>query len=292
MLSTDGVDVTAALNWAGEVVIGPFTDVRELAGGRTSTMLSLTSRAGRHGVLRLMTREPWRSYGHSLTTREREIQQMLVSTPVPAPRSLALDADGRDCGHPAHLMSRLPGGVDLNRVDAVSLVRLADQLATIHDVAPTMEVRAYQSWASEAKHVAPPWTTDPRLWEEAFALLRTDPPAYEPCFIHRDFQLGNVLWDEGGISGVVDWVETSIGPAWLDVAHCCTNIAIGHGTETAEAFASAYVERTGRQPQPYFDVMDVVGFLPPPGVEGFFTEATQLSRMEEWLRSVMGRVTG
>ena len=127
------------------------------------------------------------------------------------------------------------------------------------------------------------------MWEEAFAVLRTDPPDHQPCFIHRDFQLRNVLWSEGHITGVVDWVETSIGPAWLDVGHCCTNIAIGHGSDTADAFAAAYVDRTGREPQPYFELMDIVGFLPPPGREGFINDEKEQRRLEERLRVVMRR---
>ncbi|MGK2876392.1 MAG: phosphotransferase family protein [Nocardioides sp.] len=238
-----------------------------------------------------MTREPWRSHGPALTTRECEVQQMLAHTSVRAPRSRALDADGRACGFPAHLMSRLDGQVDLERIDEVSLYRLAHVLASIHEVSPSIEVRAYQSWAWEAKYVVPPWATDPALWLDAFALLRTDAPEYEPCFIHRDFQARNVLWQDGQISGVVDWVETSMGPAWLDVAHCCTNIAVLHGSETADRFAAAYVARTGREPQHYFDVMDIVGFLPPPGKEGFIKATDERRRLEQRLSSVMRRAT-
>lgn len=80
-------------------------------------MLALTTGAGDELVLRLMTREPWRSHGAGLTTRESEVQQMLAPTTVPAPRSRALDAHGRACGFPGHLMSLLPGQVDLDRVD-------------------------------------------------------------------------------------------------------------------------------------------------------------------------------
>ena len=164
-------------------------------------------------------------------------------------------------------------------------------LATIHEVSPTIEVRSYQSWAWEAKYVVPPWAIDAALWEETFALLRTEVPDYAPCFIHRDFQPRNVLWLDGRISGVVDWVETSMGPAWLDVAHCCTNIAIVHGSETAERFAAAFVARTGREAQHYFDVMDMVGFLPPPGKEGFIKATDERRRLEERLSSVMRRLT-
>ena len=99
-----------------------------------------------------------------------------------------------------------------------------------------------------------------------------------------------MLWLDGRVSGVVDWVETSMGPAWLDVAHCCTTIAITHGTETADRFADVYVARTGREPQHYFDVMDIVGFLPPPGKEGFITATSERRRLEDRLASVMRRV--
>lgn len=46
-------------------------------------------------------------------------------------------------------------------------------------------------------------------------VIRQEPPAYEGCFLHRDFHPGNVLFRGTGedcrISGVVDWVETSCG---------------------------------------------------------------------------------
>jgi aminoglycoside phosphotransferase (APT) family kinase protein len=288
VLTVDDPDLTAPLAWAAEV-LGPLVGVRELTGGWTSTMLALASESG-YGVLRLVTREPWRTHGSALTTRESAVQRMLSGTAVPAPRSLALDPDGRTCGHPAHLMTLLPGAVDTDRVDAISLGRLADLLATVHATTPTIDVRTYQSWAWEAKFVVPRWAADPGVWEEAFAVLRSDPPRYEPCFIHRDFQPRNVLWVDDHVSGVVDWVETSIGPPWLDVAHCCTNLAVAHGTDVADRFAAAYVDRTGREPQPYFDVMDIVGFLPPPGRTGFVTAEDECRRLEQRLRSVLDRM--
>ena len=186
-------------------------------------------------------------------------------------------------------MTRLPGAVRSVRPGAEELERLAEVLAGIHAVAPTIEVRAYQSWALEEKYVVPPWAIDAGLWEAAFDLLRTEPPAYDPTFLHRDFQPRNALWVDGGISGVVDWVETSIGPAWLDVAHCASNLAIAHGAEVAEGFTEQYARRTGRERQPHVEVMDLVGFLPPPGRPGFLTLPREQVRAEGWLRWVMGQ---
>lgn len=97
-----------------------------------------------------------------------------------------------------------------------------------------------------------------------------------------------MLWLGERITGVVDWVETSIGPAWLDVAHCATNLAIVHGNDAADRFGAAYTDRTGREPEPYFDVMDIVGFLPPPGRVGFFDDGgMENRRLEDRLGAVM-----
>lgn len=42
------------------------------------------------------------------------------------------------------------------------------------------------------------------------------------------------------ISGVVDWVETSWGPADLDVAHCSTALAPLHGVPAGMSLAGEY----------------------------------------------------
>ena len=96
-----------------------------------------------------------------------------------------------------------------------------------------------------------------------------------------------MLWTGPDITGVVDWVETSWGPAWLDVAHFRTNLVLTHGTEVADRFAATYTRLTGREPQPYFDVMDIVGLLPSPGRVPFVSDPAQQRRLEEHLVTVL-----
>ena len=90
---TDEPDA-AAIAWAGQVVGRPVTGVTQLTGGMTSRMLRLSHDTGDDTVLRLITEEPWRRHGAELARREAETQQSLAASPVPAPHSLALDADG------------------------------------------------------------------------------------------------------------------------------------------------------------------------------------------------------
>ena len=276
-----------ALAWAAERLGDPIDEVVTLSGGWTSTMLALTTAAGDHAVLRLMTNEPWRTHGAELTTREHETQLLLADTDIPAPRSIALDAAGESTGEAGHLMTLVPGAVDLERTEDDDLGVLARALASIHAVRPEHQPRTYQSWAWSAKYVVPDWSREPAAWKRAFEILEEDPPSSEEVFLHRDFQSRNVLWTGAVITGVVDWVETSWGPAWLDVAHCRTNLAILHGTEVADRFGAAYRRLTGREAVPYFDVVDIVGFLPPPGRRAFVTDPDDQRRLEEHLLTVL-----
>ncbi|MGZ4533974.1 MAG: phosphotransferase family protein [Nocardioidaceae bacterium] len=258
-----------AVAWAAQAWGRTVHDVSRLSGGWTSTMLGLTATDGARAVLRLMTKEPWRRHAPGLLTRESEVQRQLAGTGIPAPTSLAVDPDGTHAGVPAHLMSRLPGCLELARQEDDLLARLAGLLTAIHAHDPGADrPRAYQSWAPAAKRVVPGWARHPELWREAFAELERPAPPYQARFLHRDFHLGNVLWQDGEVSGVVDWVETSWGPAELDVAHASTYLAMLHGPGTAARFAAAYRAQAGMaeaaSAQRYWAVMDVVGYLPDP----------------------------
>ena len=275
-------DIDRALAWAGEALGATVVGHVPLAGGLTSTMLALRDDSGGETVLRLMTNEPWRAHGAELTTRERAAQVFLADTAVPAPTSLGLDAAGGSTGVAAHLMSRLPGA-PLRDVDDSVLAAMADVLATIHGLRPAEPFRLFQSWAWEAKWVVPAWTRRPESWRRAFELLAGAQPHYEPTLLHRDFGHHNLLWRDGAITGVVDWVETSTGPAWLDAGHAATNLAVKFGTEPAVAFVRHWAVTTETAVEPYWLVMDAVGFLPPPGRQSMFGDPAELERLDAWL---------
>jgi hypothetical protein len=122
-------------------------------------------------------------------------------------------------------------------------------------------------------------------------VLANPAPAYEPTFLHRDFGHRNLLWSGGAISGVVDWVETSTGPAWLDAAHAASNLAVMHDHESAQAFLDAYAAVAAGPADPYWLVMDAVGYLPPPGRPPMFGRAEQLERLDDWLAQVVAQVS-
>ncbi|MEV7732869.1 alpha/beta fold hydrolase [Streptomyces sp. NPDC088921] len=223
-------------------------DSRRLAGGWSSQMRRLTLDDGTALVQRTFVKPFFRHHGPGLLAREASVLALLAGHEgIPAPRLVAVDATAEHCDHPTLLMSALPGRV---RVDEDDLDRrldlLAAQLVRVHGVVPTERPRTYQAWTSPERAR----TQDGPLWERAVEVIRRDPPPYEGCFLHRDFHPGNVLFTGAGpglrITGVVDWVETSWGPADLDVAHCSTALALLHGPAYGLEFRERYEARGGR----------------------------------------------
>ena len=75
-----------------------------------------------------------------------------------------------------------------------------------------------------------------------------------------------MLWSNGRVSGVVDWVNGCRGPAGIDVAWCRHNLANLHGVSVADDFLAAYIAAAGSdfRYEPYWDLMSVVELLPGP----------------------------
>ncbi|MBT2370415.1 aminoglycoside phosphotransferase family protein [Streptomyces sp. ISL-10] len=252
-------------------------DVARLRGGWTSEMrrLGICGPGGRRSlVLRSFVKPFFVRHAEGLLTREAAVLRLLGDTDVPAATLVAVDATAQYCDHPSLLMSLLPGTVRLGDEGADQRADLlARQLLRIHrlPVAAKARPRTYQAWTSPERVSPPEDTQQPELWQRAVDVIRREPPDYRACFLHRDFHPGNVLFTGNGnglqISGVVDWVETSWGPADLDVAHCSTALALLHGVPTGMHFSDKYVAAGGtlaedRAAHLYWRLLDALPFAP------------------------------
>ncbi|MGW6403823.1 phosphotransferase family protein [Streptomyces sp. NPDC055134] len=252
-------------------------EVTRLRGGWTSEMrrVDICGPDDRRSlVLRSFVKPFFVQHAEGLLTREAATLRLLSDTDVPAAGLVAVDATAQYCDHPSLLMSLCPGAVHLGDEGADRRAGLlARQLQRIHRLPVTAEARPrpYQAWTSPER-VSPPEDTDqPELWQRAVDVIRREPPEYRACFLHRDFHPGNVLFTGDGdglrISGVVDWVETSWGPADLDVAHCSTALALLHGVSAGMRFADHYVRAGGtldedRSVHLYWRLLDALAFAP------------------------------
>ncbi|MFH9089232.1 phosphotransferase family protein [Streptomyces sp. NPDC017673] len=251
--------------------------VERLRGGWTSEMrrLDLCGPDGRRSlVLRSFVKPFFVRHAEGLLTREATVLRLLGDTDVPSATLVAVDATAQYCDHPSLLMSLLPGTVRLGDQGADERAELlARQLVRIHGLPVTarQRPRVYQAWTSPEQVTVPAATERPELWQRAVDVIRRDPPPCQGRFLHRDFHPGNVLFtgtdDDPQISGVVDWVETSWGPADLDVAHCSTALALLHGVPAGMRFADRYVAAGGTLAEDgtahlYWRLLDALGFAP------------------------------
>jgi pimeloyl-ACP methyl ester carboxylesterase/aminoglycoside phosphotransferase (APT) family kinase protein len=239
-------------------------------GGWSSQLRRLTLDDGTGLALRTFVKPFFRGHAPGLLGREATILTLLADQDgIPAPQLIAVDATAEHCDHPSLLMSLLAGRVRVDEEEDLErrVELLAAQLARIHAVVPRERPRTYQAWTSPERVSVPAGT----LWERAVDVIRGEPPAYEGCFLHRDFHPGNVLFDgtvdQLRISGVVDWVETSWGPADLDVAHCSTALALLHGPEHGFTFRERYEASGGRRladgpAHLYWRLIDALAYSP------------------------------
>ena len=228
---------------------------QRLTGGLTSEVTGITvedAQGKPHRlVLRRWTGRPWPDGevddGQVLVPREAAVLTALESTDIPAPRLVAIDAQGAAAGLPALLMTRLPGRLDLTPTDPAEWTRaLAEQLVHIHDTAPFDGLPAYESWLHLDVDV-PDWASRPDLWRVAIDVARNPRPTTRGGLVHHDYQQFNVLWSRGRISGVVDWVWASRGPVEDDVVHAGLNLCLLYGPERATAFQTRYEDLAGRR---------------------------------------------
>ena len=254
-----------ALAWVEQAVGAPVVAQRALEGGTSSAIHLLTTRA-EAGLDQLVLRRyvlDWVADEPHIPGNEALALRLVAdnAADIPAPRLIASDPDGSQVGVPATLMSALPGSLVWDPVERTPWLRALAELAVrIHALPAPAELADWWPYPPDA-HVAPTWSDHPDAWLTAYELWDGPPPPSKRVLVHRDFHPGNVLWTDGVITGVIDWVSTCAGPPEEDIGHCRANLAIQHGQDWADEFLAIWQELTGtRDYHPYWDLTNVVSF--------------------------------
>ena len=252
-----------------------------------------------HVILRRFTDEAWVRREPDVALHEAVSLQHATRASLPAPEFIAVDQAGEECGVPATLVMKIPGSVVLSPADRAQWIRgLANAAAQIHRVDAGGFKWKYQRYNERDSLAVPAWSQQPDAWNKAIDIVLGPAPAYSECFIHRDYHPSNVLWENGEVSGIVDWVNGCRGPAGIDVAWCRHNLANLHGVELADEFLAAYIEEAGSEftYDPYWDLMTVVELLPGPPTmyEGWrlaghphISNAVMRERVDEYVVSLV-----
>ena len=291
--------------WIERVTGSRIVSVSRMRGATSSRLDDVEledANARRHVVLRRFTDENWVRREPDLALREGVSLQHAKRAALAAPTLIAVDAQGEECGVPATLVEKLDGTVVLAPDNIGGWLRgLAESAAQIHRVEASGFRWMYRRYNDAERLTVPAWSKQPSAWKKAIDIVHGQPRDYRECFIHRDYHPSNVLWQHGGVSGVVDWVNGCRGPAAIDVAWCRHNLANLHSVRVADEFLDSYVKAAGPEfaYDPYWDLMTVVELLPGPPTmyEGWrvggvapISNATMRERVDNYVTSLVDRI--
>jgi len=197
----------ADMREALEAVLGPISEPVLLPGGASKEAWAVDA-----GDERLLVRRAGGGviHRHTLSLRhEFEVLEVAYEEGIRAPRPVAYmaDLDGRE----AFVMERLEGETIGRRIVRGPVperlpVQMAEELAKIHALLPTrlpfLEQATIERLVDELDDVDEP---HPAIELGLWWLRDQRPPPREPVVVHGDFRIGNLVVDERGLVGVLDW---------------------------------------------------------------------------------------
>lgn len=190
--------------------------------------------------------------------REFHALKFLQDQGFPAPKPLYLDDAGQLLGSPGIVTAFVPGqqieAATQTREWADNIDTVAQMLARIHatpysDKQFLMNANVEAAWFLKPGVVPDFMKGHPdgeMVWKTVAEVL-PQIRAVEPVLIHLDYWSGNILWDKGQISAVVDWEEAAYGDPAVDVAYCRMELYLEGLDEAADRFLQVYEQATGQQ---------------------------------------------
>lgn len=239
--------------------IGTIADTEQLLGSTSTTLHRVTNTQGVEYVVRLYDNAEWLAIEPDLCEHEAAALLAVESASVSTPKLIAYEVDASVCGVPILLMSKLVGDVWLLATDMQDwLTQSAQALARIHQV--DVPDFAWQHYRYSRPHtlLVPTWSTLTDEWQAVIDILQSPEPDAPQHFIHRDYHPTNFLWQDGKLTGIVDWINACVGMIGVDLGHMRCNLAKLYGVDIAEQFLVAYQKANPEfDYDPYWDLVSI-----------------------------------
>jgi aminoglycoside phosphotransferase (APT) family kinase protein len=210
--------------------------IARIAGGASRETWSFDARWRENGATVergfIARRDPPASLLDGNNDLEFELYSALQGSAVPAPRPHWIERDGTALERPFFVIERLPGITDARTlvtspqwesIRPLVTRQKAEILAAIHrfDIDRLPSIERPPSPADSARHEVERWeqvmrrdTLEPQpVLELAFSWMKRHlpPPPARLAVVHGDYRTGNFLYDESGITGILDWEMAHAG---------------------------------------------------------------------------------
>jgi aminoglycoside phosphotransferase (APT) family kinase protein len=180
---------------------------------------------------------------------------------------LLLASDPSPAGGQWVMISRLPGHADITPSHPVEWARqLGQALARVH-ATPLQRLAGFPDVLELRGEPAAALRGPAAAFVAGHRDLLADQPA---VLTHYDFWSGNTVWEDGVLTGVVDWSGAALGPAGFDTGWCRLDLYLLYGEHIADQFLDAYQEASG-------------GALPDPLLCDLWACARSCHGVESWV---------
>ncbi len=187
--------------------------------------------------------------------REFKTLQLLKQHNLPASTPLLLDTSGDILGTPGIVTTYVPGRQVIMPTEPTHwLHQLACTLAHIHSIPITNQEISFLLdsdkevvWFLNGGQVSKEMADHPQgtaVWQAVHHGLPHIQPV-PPALVHVDYWLGNILWQDGQITAVLDWEEAAYGDPGYDVAYLRVELAMLGGVALADQFLEMYTAEMG-----------------------------------------------
>ena len=251
------------------------TDVsaRPLLGGvDTATYALRLERGGeaRDVVVRVYRNWDGEQDAGTAVRRQHAVLGAVAAVTAAAPRPILADAAGDLIGEPLIVMSWLPGApqAPTGQDDDAWAEQLAVAMAEVHATPlsglPSDFPRHGMAAERLARFLARGADVRDPLWDRIASVLTpraANVRANPPTLIHGDFWFGNTIWENGRLTGIIDWDGAAIADPARDVAGARNDLALLSGARAADVFLARYERQRG--PLADLAFWDLLTSLPP-----------------------------
>jgi len=222
-----------------------------LTGGVSARITALEVADERGSITRSVVREHGevdRAGNPDIARDEFRLLEIAAAGGIACPAAQYLDVSCRHFANPVLVIGFLAGEPEFEPDDLEGLiVGAADVLARIHAV-PADERLAFLPRREAGVGPAPAAPDDTLQETRIRNALGANPlgaPRNSSTLLHGDFWPGNLLWDDGRLSGVIDWEDAHTGDPLADLGNAIFEFSVAFGAPAALSFTTAYLARRG-----------------------------------------------
>ncbi len=186
-----------------------------------------------------------------LAADEFKLLQILQTAGLATPAPYYLDPSGEIFSTPYVVIEYMEGEPDFAPPNLDGLLQLATHLSSIHNVDCSnldlsflpQQVKIYAEKFRERPAKVDESLDEGRI-REALEAAWPLPHLNEYTLLHGDYWPGNILWEKGRVTAVIDWEDAQFGDPLADLANSRLEILWAFGIEAMHSFTHNYQSMT------------------------------------------------